>query len=317
MCKISVIIPTLNAELSLPAIFSVLMNQSRRPDEIIVIDSTSNDGTAMLCSQFPEVRFILIKRENFDHGATRDFALRNSKGEFVLFLTQDAIPIEENYISRLIRPFEDEKVAMVYGRQIAQEKATVTERLTREFNYPLKGHVRDSGDIAKLGIKAFFASNVCSAYRKSAYLAVGGFEKHIIISEDMIISARFLNAGYKIVYQPEAAVYHSHHYTLRQQYSRNFDIGVCIAMHSDLFEDIKSENEGGKMVKFVIGNLISKGYFLQTLYYCLECAIKLLGYRRGLRYDSYKACLIQKWTMNRNFWIQYLEDDFIKKVGIK
>ncbi len=177
---ISVILPTLNPGGQITVLLDKLISQSLSPAEIIVVDSQSDDGTPALVSQYianhtgQNIRFIGIERKDFDHGATRDMALRESNGDFVLFLTQDAMPANKHYIENLMKPFSDEKVALVTGRQIARPDARPAERLVREFNYPEQSHIRDASDIERLGIKAFFASDVCAAYRRSAYLAVEG-----------------------------------------------------------------------------------------------------------------------------------------------
>lgn len=114
---ISVIIPTLNQGSQITVLLDKLIGQSLSPAEIIVVDSQSDDGTPALVSQYianhtgQNIRFIGIERKDFDHGATRDMALRESNGDFVLFLTQDAMPANEHYIENLMKPFSDEKVA--------------------------------------------------------------------------------------------------------------------------------------------------------------------------------------------------------------
>ena len=227
------------------------------------------------------IRFIGIERKDFDHGATRDMALRESNGDFVLFLTQDAMPANEHYIENLMKPFSDEKVALVTGRQIARPDARPAERLVREFNYPEQSHIRDASDIERLGIKAFFASDVCAAYRRSAYLAVGGFEHPIDTNEDMLIAAAFLHAGYKIAYEASAEVVHSHNFTLKQQYKRNYLMGKEIQKHAALLGGAKVAGEGMALVKYVIQGLAKGCHFCEIIRFCFDCAARLLGNRAG------------------------------------
>ncbi|MPM65778.1 hypothetical protein SDC9_112680 [bioreactor metagenome] len=151
--KVSVIIPTLNAGKEIEDLLQALLKQNKKADEIIVIDSASDDDTTSICEKYNEVKLLNIERQQFDHGATRAIAFNQAIGEFVLFLTQDTIPADEQYISKLLVPFKDEKVAMVSGRQCAKATSRLSERLAREFNYPLKSNVRSQGDIKQLGIK--------------------------------------------------------------------------------------------------------------------------------------------------------------------
>lgn len=285
--NIAVIIPTLNPGGQITVLLDKLIGQSLSPAEIIVVDSQSDDGTPALVSQYianhtgQNIRFIGIERKDFDHGATRDMALRESNGDFVLFLTQDAMPANEHYIENLMKPFSDEKVALVTGRQIARPDARPAERLVREFNYPEQSHIRDASDIERLGIKAFFASDVCAAYRRSAYLAVGGFEHPIDTNEDMLIAAAFLHAGYKIAYEASAEVVHSHNFILKQQYKRNYLMGKEIQKHAALLGGAKVAGEGMALVKYVIQGLAKGCHFCEIIRFCFDCAARLLGNRAG------------------------------------
>ncbi len=305
MSDISVIIPTLNAEKNIDNLIKKLRTQTTTPDEIIVIDSESDDHTADICKKYKDINFIEIKRKNFDHGGTRDLAFRKSKGDIVLFITQDAEPTDEYYIEKLIEPFKDENVAMTTGRQVARNDASNIERLTREFNYPDTNYVRTKEDISTLGIKTFFVSDVCAAYRRKDYIDVGGFKNPIIISEDMIIAADFIHADKKIAYVADAKVIHSHNYTLKQQFVRNFDTGVVMKMYEDKFTNISAQMEGIKMVKVILKKLIASGSFFQAFYYCLECGAKLLGNRLGDNYTKLSNKMILKCTMSKNFWLNY------------
>lgn len=116
--KVSVIIPTLNAGTMIGPLLTRLEQQHRVPDEIIVVDSSSDDNTVAEVRRHPNVQLTVIDRKDFNHGGTRDMALRASTGDFVLFLTQDALPESDRYIDAVLAPFEEEHVALVYGRQI-------------------------------------------------------------------------------------------------------------------------------------------------------------------------------------------------------
>lgn len=286
---VSVIIPTLNPGEQVIASLNCCLEQTRRPNEIIVVDSASDDDTVERVRQFAasctdcgvDIRVIPIQRKDFDHGATRDMALRASKGDFVLFLTQDALPAGIHYIDNILKPFEDEHIAMVSGRQIPRSDARPSERLVRQFNYPAESHVRSAKDIPAYGIKAFFATDVCSAYRRSAYLEVGGFEHPITTNEDMFIAAAFLYAGYSIAYNADAQVVHSHNFTWKQQYKRNYAMGREIAKHQALLRNAKLAGEGMSLVKHVTTNLIKQHAFGELFWFAGDCAARLLGNRAG------------------------------------
>jgi rhamnosyltransferase len=230
-------------------------------------------------------------------------AFKASGGEIVCFLTQDATPINEFYTENLTKPFsEDSDIVMSYGRQQARKNATMRETLTREFNYPEKSFVRDKNDIEKMGIKAFFVTNVCSAYRRDAYLKAGGFDKDTIANEDMEICAKFLLGGKKVAYAHNAVVLHSHNFTPLQQFKRNFDIAVSLANHKNIFNGINERNEGWLLFRKVFFELFSKCHFLNAGLFVLECIFRVLGNMAGKRYRIFPIFLARRMSGQRNWW---------------
>ena len=300
--NISVIIPTLNAGLEIEHLLQVLLKQNKKVDEIIIIDSSSDDDTQNICKKYDEVKLLIIDRQKFDHGETRAIALNKAIGEFILFLTQDAVPSDERYISNLLLPFQDDKVAMVSGRQCAKNDATEIEKLTREFNYPEISNVRTEADVPRLGIKTFFASDVCSAYRRSAYEDIGGFDYPIITNEDLVIASKFIYAGYKVAYAADAKVIHSHDYNLKQQFMRNFDIGVCLKVYENNFKNLNVSGEGIKMVKWVISELLKNGNLFSSIYYFFECACKLSGNKLGKNFQKLPYEVVKTFSPNKQYW---------------
>ena len=281
--KVSVIIPTLNAALVIDALLDSLSNQTLKPNEIIVVDSESNDETVLLSQAHPLTRVIAIKRVDFDHGGTRDMALRVSKGDVVLFFSQDVVIRDDSYIETLVRATLLDGVACAFGRQIARSDATMYEKYIQAFNYPAQSTLRSANDIPILGIKAFFFSDVCSSYRRDAYFAVGGFDSPIQTNEDMLIAAKFLHAGYQIAYCAEAVVLHSHKYTWKQEYARNFLIGKVLRQHRARFSDVKTGSEGMRLILYVVSHLLKRGAIGSCLTFCYLCTAKFWGNRMGSR----------------------------------
>lgn len=277
---ISLIIPTLNGAKELPALMKRLRNQTMPPDEIIVVDSASTDGTAQLAGQLG-AKVIEIERKDFDHGGTRDKALRHSKGDFVLFMTQDALPVDEHYIERLIAPFDDPRVAAVGGRQVPKKNARLFEKLVREHNYPAHTRVWDASAIDEMGVRAFLISDVCSAYRRMAYLNAGGFDHPIMTNEDMLMAQRLLEAGHAICYCGAAAVYHSHNMTLVQQYKRNYIVGRTMKRYEARFAHVNEMGEGTKLAKAVLMQLLKEIHLIEAMCFCADCAARLFGNRLG------------------------------------
>lgn len=208
-------------------------------------------------------------------------AIGQSGGDYVMFLTQDALPVDKHCIENLLKGFSRPDIAGVYGRQIAWPDAAPYENLTRQFNYPDQGRVWREQDIPRYGVKSYFFSNTCSMYRRDIYEKAGGFDRPIITNEDMMMAARLIHQGYALAYVPEAAVYHSHNNTLFQDYKRNVKIGYVMRRYSDRLTGAQADSEGMRMVRFVGKELIRERHFLSLGAFCMHAAVKLAGNRAG------------------------------------
>lgn len=282
--SISLIIPTLNAGDELSEIFSLLKKQTVSIDEYIIIDSGSTDDTLNIARK-NNAKIIQIEKQDFDHGVTRHKAFIESHGDLVLFLTQDAVPSNSKYVENLIAPLiVDPQIAMVSGRQIAKSDAKLYERYVREFNYPAISNVREQKDIKQYGIKAFFASDTCSVYRRCAYFDCGGFCRPCLTNEDMFMAATFLHRGYKVAYASDACVFHSHNLSFKQQFKRNALVGYAIEKHKELLGDISESSEGVKLAVAVFKRLLKGGHIFQCLLFFNDCLARLLGNKYGKYY---------------------------------
>lgn len=278
--RASLVIPTLNAAKELPALLETVQAQTVELEEVLVVDSSSKDGTSDVAKRFG-ARTLSIPRSEFDHGGTRHAALMETSGDFVLFMTQDALPVDRFYIERLLEPFSDSEVAMVSGRQLPKPDARRFEQLVREFNYPAESNVRSIEDVPELGMKAFFASDVCSAYRRNAYLECGGFERPCNIYEDLLMAATFLREGWKVAYAADAQVLHSHNLAPVEQYRRNREGGIALARNEDLLRGASSTGEGARLAKAVASRLLREGELVELAAFGIDCCARLLGDRAG------------------------------------
>lgn len=283
MTKVSLVIPALNAEGDIEWLLNCIYRQTRRPDEVIVVDSSSSDRTVDIVKTFEWVRLISIERSEFNHGLTRDMALRESSGDIVCFMTQDAIPADDFYIENLIAPIlSDDRVAVSSGRQLPKDDARRFEQLVREFNYGPESNIRTKVDVETMGIKAYFVTDVCSAYRRSVYIELGGFGK-TDMSEDMLMAAKALNAGYSVAYAADARVYHSHNLTPAEQYRRNYAIGHFLQSNKEIVPCNSEVGEGGRLVKSVSRQLLHEGNIREFAAFGFDCCARLLGNRAGRR----------------------------------
>lgn len=289
--SVSVILPTRNAEPWIGRLLETIASQTYQPCEILLIDSASNDRTVPIAQSFPDVKVVSIRLEDFDHGATRNQAFAMTRGDIVLFLTQDAVLSNADYIEHMVNAVCQDGVACVCGRQVAHAGSPLYERYVREFNYPSVSFLRDKNDIPRMGIKAFFLSDVCSGYRREAFTEIGGFDHPILTNEDMLIAAKFLHSGYKIAYCAEAVVLHSHQYTFRQEFQRNFNIGRFLETYRAALDNVGSGGEGARLVGYVLTKLCRQKAFGLCLHFSFLCVAKIAGSSCGRirqRFESRK-----------------------------
>ena len=282
--RTSVIIPTLNAEGYIAPLIGSLRAQTLKPDEIIIVDSESDDRTADIASGLEGVRLVRIRRKDFNHATTRDEALRGSTGDYVVFMTQDAFPAGNTLLERLVHPFStDDRIAVSTARQIPRDDALPFERLVRGFNYPAVSRVRSASDLPELGIKTFSISDCCCAYRRDIFLELGGFGFPVTTDEDLFFAAKVIHSGYKISYTADAEVIHSHNFTLRQQYRRNFLMGYELEKHKDILAGVSAEKEGIRLVKHVSLELLKHGRVFSFVHFGFDCVARLAGNKMGRR----------------------------------
>ncbi len=190
--NISIIIPTYNASKYLPDLLTKLKKQTVKPGEIIVIDSSSQDDTVSLAESFG-AETIIIPKEQFDHGTTRNTAALKANGDILVYLTQDATPADEFSLHNLVRPFsENDDVAAVYGRQLPNADASPFSAHLRLFNYPDASYIRCLDDRNEYGFKTIFFSDSFSAYKRSALERIGFFKENLIFGEDTHAVANLL-----------------------------------------------------------------------------------------------------------------------------
>lgn len=254
-----------------------------------------------------EYQIVHVKREDFDHGGTRALGVTYSDADVVMFMTQDAVPADAYLIENLVHSLDNKEdiegtLAVAYARQLPNENCRIVERYTRQFNYPDMGRKKSKADIGELGIKTFFCSDVCAAYRRDIFVKMGGFESPVIFNEDMFFAAKAIMQGYCVEYAADAKVIHSHNYSIAQQFHRNFDLAVSQTMHPEIFEQVSSESEGMKLVLNTMKYLcsIGKPYLIWNLFW--QSAAKYAGYFLGKRYKKLSKKRILKYSMSPAYW---------------
>ena len=195
--KIDVIIPVYRPTEKLNKVLYGLSRQTYLPERIILLHT--RDGIKLdvsACKDRVSVTEIPIPEKEFDHGRTRDLGIRMSDADIVVMMTQDAVPVDSFLLEKLSETLKEHSDAVAaYARQIPDQNCGLLEKYTRVFNYPPKSQIKSQKDLPKLGIKTYFCSNVCAAYRRGVYLELGGFPHPVIFNEDLIFAAGAVRSG--------------------------------------------------------------------------------------------------------------------------
>ena len=306
--KVDVIIPVYGPGNRLLELFDQLGHQTVPVDRLIIMNTEKylwDKWTETLePGRLPENLSVYhVTKEEFDHGATRDAGIGHSDADVCVCMTHDALPADTNLIKALTDAlFSEKDIAVAYARQLPAKNCNIIERHTRDFNYPDKSRVKRLSDLDTLGIKTYFCSNVCAAYKREIYRKLGGFIRKTIFNEDMIFAAGAMERGYGVFYSAGARVIHSHNYSGIQQFHRNFDLAVSQADHPEVFSGIRSEGEGIRMVKQTAAFLVKSGkvYLIPKLIYTSGC--KYLGFLMGKRYRRLPRPVVLWCTMNKAYW---------------
>ncbi len=255
---VSIILLTINGGNRLEELMQSIRTQRYNGKmEVIAIDSGSQDDTVEILDRYGAKMF-KIKPHEFHHSRTRNLGAQKSKGDILVYITQDALPVDDCFLINLLKPLDNESADVVYGRQIANHGAKKMDIFFYSYYYPEKKQVlkkKHANNPKKFYMDNIFVSDVCSAIKREVWNAIP-FDDGVPMAEDKDFALRALQAGYKLIYEPEAAVYHSHDYSLSSLFKRRFKDGAA-------FASIALEGED---------NFVNKGmsYFLEQMRYFIK-----------------------------------------------
>ena len=294
--NISILILTKNGGTIFEKSLSALMRCDGADEaEILIVDSGSTDDTVITAKRYENVVVHSIDPSEFNHGTTRNLGVRLASRKIVVMLVQDAVPTTVDFLERLVSPLTDSQVAGVYGKQVPGETAQFPERHCLAMTYG-NALIRKE-TVGKAKLSDVFFSNVCAAIRREV-LVRHPFPEGILMSEDQIWAKEILGNGHVIVYQPAAAVIHSHHYDWATLFRRYFDSGASLrGITADAFTD---------MIRYEI-HYLSAGYrsarsireFTSLL---IHETVRAAGILTGKNYPLLPKSWTLKLSLHARFW---------------
>ncbi|MDD6734082.1 MAG: glycosyltransferase [Lachnospiraceae bacterium] len=307
--KVDVLIPSYKPKERFLQIIDRLEHQTYPVHKIIVVNTEEKYMNNLIYGHIFEnehnmVSITNISKMEFDHAKVRRDMVSRSEADIFICMTDDALPKDQNLIANLIEPILSKKAQASYARQLPNKDCKLAEAYSRIFNYPPKSRIKGKEDEENLGIKTYFFSDVCAAYDRKIYDEIGGFVDYAIFNEDMIYAHKLLNHGYKIAYVAEAQVYHSHNYSNKEYFKRNFDLGVSQAEHPEVFSKLSSGAEGKKLVFATIKYLSKHGKWYFVPGFIVTSACKFLGFKLGKNYEKLPESLVKKCTLNTEYWMK-------------
>ncbi len=225
--RTSVLIPVRDGGEEFRRCLSALGRQRLDGDfEIVVVDSGSTDDTVEI-ARAAGARVESIPRSEFNYGGTRNLLAELASGEILVAISHDAYPERDDWLESMTRPFgESDRLAGVYGRQVAHADAPPPQRFALSFLYGDEPRTQTASRPEEISVRTTLFTNVCSAIRRRVWEEFP-FASGMAMGEDQEWARRVLLAGYAIRYEPRAVVRHSHPYTLRSAFRRYFDLGTA------------------------------------------------------------------------------------------
>jgi rhamnosyltransferase len=299
--EISIIILTKNAG----DIFSEVLSNLFSCDnidkaEIIMLDSGSTDLTKEHAQKYRQINLVEIKPSDFGHGRTRNLGAKLANTDVLVYLVQDATPATPDFLTRLVAPLSDTRVAAAYGRQLPRASANPIERFFLKYTYPDLPQTRSSNSANRPTIQSIFFSNVCSAIRRHVWKMIP-FDESLIMSEDQQWSKEVLSKGYTIVYEPAAVVLHSHNYGLRKVFQRNFDSGCSLrgVVKESVAHMTRYELN---FLRAGIRQLVQWGKSSHILYFLLHEVARSIGFALGQQSHHLPVQLNRRLSLHKYFW---------------
>lgn len=279
--KVDIICPLYEAENYIVNLNDSLLKQENvNINKIQYVLTKSKDNSEKILKE-NKLNYILIDKKDFSHSLTREKEAMKSKSDIIVFISQDIVIENTDYLYNLVNPIINGEADACYSRQLT--KFDNIEKYTRESNYPDKSIIKTKDDIEKLGLKTFFFSDASSAVNAKVFKKLNGYDgKNLPINEDMYFAYKLIMNGYKIKYCADSVCYHSHNFKLKELYDR-YKLTGRFFKENSYIDDFGTNKSGGGLAKYILKRAIKDKNIKVLIRFVPDMTARYIGMKVGKR----------------------------------
>lgn len=304
---IDLILPIYKPEKNFLTLVDEMASQSLPINRIIIVNTEQKFFDRLIYAtkfldKHKNVEIRHISKREFDHGKTRNAAVKLSNADYFIMMSQNSMPVGKEIVQKLLKAFEsDESVAVSYARQVAVESAHEYEKYVRRFYFPEDSVVRSLKDVDTIGWSAYMCSDSCAMYKRSVFDELGGFMNHVIINEDIFFASKAINSGYKVAYVADAVCVYTGENDEKESAKKAFDLAVSVVKHPEIFNANDFKVSLKKMEKMIINHL-KRGHRGEIMSFRRLACAKRRGFKKGLKYAKFPRTDIGRFSNNPEYW---------------
>lgn len=271
--KCSIVIRCYNEEKYIGKLLSGILQQTEKSLEIIIVDSGSTDATVSIASRYP-VKVISINPEDFSFGRSLNLGCSSAEGEYIVIVSAHVYPVYEDWLERLLEPFNNKRVGLVYGKQRGNEVTKFSEHQVFAQWFP---------DISNFNQKYPFCNNANAAIRKYLWQEFH-YDESLTGLEDLEWAKKVMTHDYAIAYISEAEIVHVHdesYQSILNRYRRE-----AIAFKKIYPDETLSMFD---FFRLVVANIISDYYHALTNRVLVKNALSIPMFRFMQFWGTYKG----------------------------
>lgn len=277
--KIDIICPLYNAKKYIENLQQSLeMQKDVNIDKIRYVITNTNDNIEEILDKY-NCAYSKIEKKDFSHSLVREKEAYKSDADIIVFITQDVIIKDEKWLYNLVKGIENGECEAAFSRQLCLNNTI--EKYTREKNYPENSYIASKNDLEKLGLRTFFFSDAAGAIKREIFVKLKGYDgKNLPISEDMYFAYKLIMNDYRIKYEADSEVIHSHKFTLKQLYRRYYDTGKFFKQNSYL-DKYGTNGTGANLAKYILKRAIKDKNIKVLIEFIPNMSARFIGMKVG------------------------------------